>query len=145
MTNYEKLRTLRNDMLFDGKPPLEFGCEVVATKYGKSQKGIFIADGSYHIDGGFVCIDIKEQDNVFTEILGKPVTLQDIMLMLHKKTVVLDDGKKWLQTRIKDSGIDDNKLWIQSLAGHKPVELDLTKDPDKWDDETLGKLLSILK
>ena len=127
--------------------PLEFGCEILMSYYKKNTKYIFLGDskghvlnsGTYQTGGVFYCIrdtaiqpTQKDYDDIIQN-LGKPTTLQDILLALNKKDtripMFLDNGKLGI---LKD---DLAREWLF---------LDLTLTPQEYDEPTLLALIDLI-
>lgn len=158
MNDYKKIRELRNERLCDGEPPLKFGCEIVFEEVMwciKNDEDIKLDDCLEF--GYFSQMPIWKGDNkIITfydktrgwnhpvyeeiqqtiEILGKPVSLNDILRLLKKKRV-----------QIQSNGV------LQEVSGdtyetEKQVihcNIDLTKEISEQEPETLSKLLAIIK
>lgn len=105
--NYQKLRELRNQLLHDGTPPLEFGCEVndgdlfihaeaemfgneIAHVYNPKDKESGSIAACY-IDGENGERRLEKIEDLIEsgefKILGTPVTIANILVMLQKVPV----------------------------------------------------------
>lgn len=123
MTSYQKLRELRNQLLHDGTPPLEFGCEI-QTGYGVIK---YTTDEDYlrRESTARIASNQMQIPNPFS-IHGTPVTIAEVLVMLgevnHGEIVSWPD-------KILTIGDD--------------VRIDLTR-PLSEQEEACGKLLELL-
>ncbi len=137
MNYYEKIRTIRNEMF---PPKLEFGCEVISKMWGlrvilnKSprQKITMTKEedfDTYHctgIDGNGDCF-VPESE---LRPLGKPVSLQDILLITEKK--------------LYPNYLEVNS--IGELSGDVEIcEIDFTKSIKDQREEALKAIYNLIK
>jgi hypothetical protein len=122
--------------------PLEEGCEVVVggrkhTFIGYCRNETYCTLGSkagrndYH-DGQMIKIETVLYENI-SENLGKPPTLQDILLVL--------------ETIYDESGVlSSGEMFTVSYGKQNPsITLDLTKEPKEWDDKTIEAVIKLIK
>lgn len=148
MTNAQKLRERRNELL--GEPKLEFGCEIKPKYPVRRIKYCMILD---HFGGdNYRCrerIDTSKNDEEYQEnfghneyrdyhidefeILGKPVTINDVLRML----VGVHSEKFWYMT---DGGVLSHEDWDDFLT----LNLSLTTVEDE-PEETIISLLNLLE
>ena len=148
----KQLRELRNKIIYNGDVPLEFGCEVEIDNeyyiYIKYETEDFSED-KYFItkidtNNGYGWREIIYNTSVITafdeiqnniKILGKPVTLQEVLLMIRNYDNI-DAGSYY---KMYTNGEIYNE--VDELF----VKIDLTKSVEEQDEEVLDKLLGILK
>ena len=137
MTPAKQLRELRNQILHNGKPPLEFGCEIddgadIHTIVNDS--GLILAEGGFngedYDDDELFSFDELKYSNI--KILGKPVSWGDVLLMINRGC--------W--TREEDPAIDIQ--WRRDIIRICGVEFDLTRQPEQQDKKVLQKLISLI-
>jgi len=141
----KKLRAIRNKHF---PPKLEFGCEINSCgnvwkiidgrwkKVDKEKEKYLIKNFGYgknwHNKIG------TSHYEPFTEVLGKPVSLEEILKMIRLK-----DNKK----RSMFIGTDNDKrfIWIGVSPSENSIKYDLTRSPEGQDDETLKKIINLIK
>lgn len=123
--NYQKLRELRNQLLHDGTPPLEFGCEYIGI-------GVeYDSDGDpYPVQEQCVVTFTKPNNSEIDEILGTPVTIAEVLVMLGHRYSISGDGTLWEYDLIR--------RWET-----EGLNLDITL-PLSEQEEACGKLLELL-
>ena len=143
MTNYELLRKQFNKLKYGGTPPLEKNCEIVADMFGVKEIYTMI-DSYYMVEDGKKGLYMYErflQDGVPMKILGKHLTLQDILWMLNKK------NKHYAVSTTGEIIIGKDHDYDEILYGFNSgyIYLDLTKDPQDWSEEVLGEIYQLIK
>ena len=68
---------------------LKFGCKIIVKNYDELDNGIFISNGSYKTETGFRLFDVKKQDEYIKQILGREITLQDLLFCISETGVVI--------------------------------------------------------
>lgn len=91
MTPQEQLRQLRNEILYDWKPPLEKGCEIlfrdtVCTIISIHKNQFYGSKNLINFTGfnGDEDVTFNYDAGKIDTYLGKPVSLQDILRMINK-------------------------------------------------------------
>jgi len=158
----KQLRELRNKIIYNGDVPLEFGCEFIAKEYtrfhGKQQELLFVWNNEDANDDEFVG-NIFEFDYMYKqdieaghtedhdgywlrfEILGKPTTLAEILLMMNEKFPDEDDPRMFA---IDSRGFIYDVLDRFELA-QPYIQLDLTKEIEDQEPEVLDKIIKIIE
>lgn len=146
MTTYEQIREIRNERLYGEEPPLEFGCEV-EMKENWRKKRIFLGKNLFNIGCGVSKIYLEfayefggdefcSNGHDFSEInkiLGKPVSLSDLLRMLPDGFFINNEGVICCY--------DDEDGEFGLFMG----KLDLTKEIKDQEEETLKQLLELIK
>jgi len=156
---------LRNEIIHKGDVPLEFGCEVSFMGDTITTKNECVVEDGDYINFG--CTLNIENDTYFVlgmpmyikseskircdkngkmtsipiEILGKPVSLREVLLMM---------GESMLELTFN---IEEDNLRILFIVGENSygdecidtIDVDLTRSPEKQDEEVLEKLIELLK
>lgn len=121
-----KLREFRNEMF---PPKLEFGCEVRHKVYGNVSQ-ITAKKGSE--------FKLNYSDSVWDkedfEILGKPVTLAEVLMMCERELHLINDSTDNFASVCSNS---DNGL-------KELFRVDLTIEPESWPDEIQEKIVGLI-
>lgn len=156
-----RLRSLRNKIIYNGDVPLEKDCliwfekpnndfiqthiiglyKIVQKEYHDRAKRfeLFLIENTVQLDNHKLrTIQSKEIEQLkelnLIEILGKPVTLQEVLLMIEK----LDYAK---YTRGTSTSL---YIYNDHISQDFCCEIDLTKQIEEQDEEVLEKLLEII-
>jgi len=137
MTTYNKIRAIRNHLI---PQKLEFGCEVVSRIKDGTQEFHHILSSGNKIIGTThypTCEYSTKSVNsdLIIEILGKPLTTNDILLMLNKKNLDISLDLEWA------SGI---LVVLQKMEGFE-TWIDLTKSIENQTEDTLSAILSLVE
>ena len=142
MTPYEQLRAKLNELLPE-RLELRFGCEVTPdltkNKFAGNSIGVLIGkDVSGRNEIKFpmstCCYDKNFINDRFT-ILGTPPTLREILRAIGKS----NPNEHLVSTKGK-------LIQVVGTGGmfHLMCDIDLSKPPSEWDDETIKKLNELL-
>jgi len=112
--------------------PLEEGCEVIVDDYNYSVISRQLAENVFCLS------EDKEHTRYFDEEdlenLGKPLTLQDILLVLSK-----------IGYRFKDDELDGVNILDDTYDELYLFTIDLTKDPQEWENKTIEAITKLIK
>lgn len=141
---YEQLRKRMNEINFPEGIPLEFGCEFISpNEYGDNSILLFcsiyddtgntrtLAYMSQSREMTYEIFDFKSREESKMEVLGKELSLQDLIVAIKSKSEdMLIDG--------------EGLLYAQILGVSYKIELDLSIPIKKQDPEALKQLLSLI-
>jgi len=141
----ENLRVIRNKHF---PPKLEFGCEIKSCgnvwkitdgrweKVSKEKEKYLIKNFGYG-KNWYNKIGTSHYEP-FTEVLGKSVSLEEVLRLLQKK---YDDAE------IHGDGLIYIFNDCENCASYELVvdNYDLTRSPEEQDDETLKKIINLIK
>lgn len=151
MNTYEKLRGAIYKKKYPDGIPLEFGCEVdYSSTLGEKAIAINVTSDKLLLEdcerGCCYNQTLHEVDRFNPEgdtsmyrvnqikILGKPITLQDILLVLHPY--------------IKDiymMHFSSIRMYLENRDKKTRLHIDLSLDPKDYPEETLQALLDLIK
>lgn len=160
--NYQKLRELRNQLLHDGTPPLEFGCEVELQIDHISPyiaRGRLCGKNDWSDTGDFDHHREKSErltiqagwyrgdDYVITnftpdkyKILGTPVTIAEVLVMLNNMLYMLDGMGNLYKMSMKLS----DKLPKFDMS-FEPIKFDFTQPlSHESNDKACGEIVTLL-
>ncbi len=127
----KQLRELRNKIIHKGDVPLEFGCEIVDKK-GKEWNVVFFVKREYisTITCLSKCGKWEKQYQDTNTILGKPTSWGDVLRMIGNEYDIKLGGK--------------DEIILKEFGGRDMLTLDLRKSPEKQDEDTLQRLITII-
>ena len=132
-----KLKQLENEikLLCPEIMELKFGCKIKNSRgdliiVGKSLDGYYITDW-----GGMICSDTTIKKENITEILGRDITLPDILKTIHKKycDYLFVDTQGQFVKKLVDGEYSETGIYFDL---GKPLHL---QKPEVW--EFLSKLI----
>ena len=139
---YEKILKIRNKQF---PPVLELGCNVglksegyIRINYTLEPNGylsvgeIGVVGHNFRIYYSYKNLNVEYQREWF-EILGKPVSLRDVLRLIEKKY------------NSEDFGIKTNGKFYEIYLDDKLFELDLSKDIKSQNKEVLKKVYNLIK
>ena len=152
-----ELRRIRNKILYNNKPPLEFGTEVevdIPYIHGKHTViGRLCGVNDWTDIGDYDYLRAEEERNTIQvgfyrgdqymikdfkkyRVLGRPVTLKELLTLLsmrnENKPVIF-----WVEK--------DQAFIYMVKKGELNIEYDLFRDPEDQDSEVLRDLIKVLK
>lgn len=151
MNYYEKIRNHRNHVLHGGTPPLVWGCEIIqedAIDWAKHQTIV-------HYDLQKSVLVAKEPDGSTYrkktllkgyKILGKPVTLDEVLVMLNKADEDRDiSERQFVLSAVRNIHECEDVPVANSFFDYPIVaSLDLTKPLENQPPDTLEAICKLL-
>ena len=148
MTKALQLRKIIQDKLYPEGVKLEFGCEVITKEKSsigkirliiiKEDRDIqYLGDSPYYItdcaywNGNNIGKKIRVNKVIIDKILGKPTTVQEVLLILSGAIGV------YISMGLEDKLVIDNRK-IRCV-------LDLTKSVENQEDKVLDSLIELVK
>jgi len=142
MNTYEKLRELRNKILYPYGVPLEFGCE--------TEEGIYIGEelitSNHTAEWKHTVLHNNGRilgQNYVAKILGKPITLQDILRVINR--AMFDKKTKLKGYELSYCGDSLYIHWTDSNDYQDYIKILLEKEIKNQDEEVLQQIINLIE